>query len=65
MNGDKTMELLEIIGELIKAIDDEIDWFIASFTEKDPKRRLIARTFSNEKRKELKRLAGEAYERFK
>ena len=49
----------------MQAIDDEVDWFIASFSEKDSKRRLIARTFSNEKRKELKRLAREAYERFK
>ncbi len=49
----------------MQAIDNEVDWFIASFTEKDPKRRFIARTFSDEKREELKRLAGEAYERFK
>lgn len=59
------VELLKYIGKFIKLIDDEVDWFIASFTEKDPKRRMIARTFSNEKRKELKRLARGAYERFK
>ena len=59
------VELLKYIGKLINLIDDEIDWFIASFTEKSPKRRLIARALSNEKQKELKKLATEVYERFK
>lgn len=62
---ERKLKLLENIGTLIKAIDDEIDWSIASFQEKDPKRRAIARYFSRKKRKELSRLAREAYERYK
>jgi len=63
-NGRK-LKLLENIGKLVKAIDDEVDWFIASFTEEDPKRRLLARTFFYEKKKEQERLAKEAYVRSK
>ena len=50
---EQKLELLENIGKLIKAIDDEVDWFIASFTEKDPKRRSLARFISEEKEEEL------------
>jgi hypothetical protein len=63
-NGKK-LKLLENIGKLSKAIDDEVDWYIASFTEKDPKRRVLARNFFYEKQKERVQLAKEAYERFK
>lgn len=63
--SERGIELLESIGKSVKAIDDEVDWYIASFTEKDPKRRLLARTFYFEKRKERVQLAKEAYERFK
>lgn len=59
------LRLLEDIGLLTKAIDDEVDWFIASFTEKDPKRRIFARFMSKEKNKELIRLAEEVYEQYK
>lgn len=73
MGRDKGMEsfeeqklrLLENIGKLIKAIDDEVDWFIASFREKDPKRRVLARFMSEEKHEELVCLAKEAHERCK
>ena len=61
---EKKLRLLEDIGRLIKAIDDDVDWFIASFKEKDLKRRAIARYFSKEKQKELARLAKEIYERY-
>jgi len=63
-NGQE-LKLLEDIGKLIKAIDDEVDWFIASFQERDPKRRALARFMSEEKHKELVRLAEEAHERYK
>lgn len=56
--------LLEDIGNFIKAINDDVDWFIASFRENDPKRKAIAKYFSKEKEKELKRLAGEFYEKY-
>lgn len=63
--NERKIKLLEGIGRLVKAIDDEIDWYIASFTEKDSKRRLLARTFFFEKQKERERIAKEEYERFK
>lgn len=62
---EQKLILLENIGKLIKAIDDEVDWFIASFTEKDSKRRALARFMSNKKQEELIQIAKEAYERFK
>ena len=60
--NDKKLELLENIGKLSEAIDDEVDWYIASFTEKDSKRRALARNFFYEKQKERVQLAKEAYE---
>lgn len=63
--NERKIKLLEGIGRLVKVIDDEVDWYIASFTEKDPKRRILARTFFFEKQKERERIAKEEYERFK
>lgn len=59
--NERKLKLLKNIGKLVKAIDDEVDWYIASFTEKDPKRKLLAKTFFIEKQKERERLAKEAY----
>ena len=59
------LELLIEIGKLTKAIDEETDWYTASFREKDPKRRALARNFFYEKQKERVQLAKKAYERFK
>jgi len=63
--SEQKLKLLSEMGKLTKAIDDEIDWYIASFREKDSKRRALARNFFYEKQKERERLAKEAYERFK
>jgi len=63
--NERKLKLLENIEKSVKATNDEIDWFIASFVEKDPKRRALARTIFNQKRREQIRLAKEAYERFK
>ncbi|MFC1727574.1 hypothetical protein ACFL0Y_03555 [Patescibacteria group bacterium] len=57
--------MLQDIGNLIKAIDDDVDWFIASFVEKDPRKRAIARYFADRKQNELAQLAKEVYERHK
>ena len=59
------LKLLDNAGKIVGAIDDEIDWYIASFREKDPKRRALARNFFYEKQKERVQLAKEAYERTK
>lgn len=61
----RTFELLVEIGKLIRAIDNEADWLIISFNEKDQKRRALARILFNQKQKERVQLAKEAYERFK
>ncbi len=58
-------KLLEKIGKLIKAIDDEVDWFLASIEENDPKRRILARFMSDKKREELARLTKEINEQYK
>ncbi|PIS13837.1 hypothetical protein COT65_01945 [Candidatus Shapirobacteria bacterium CG09_land_8_20_14_0_10_47_13] len=63
--NERKLRLLENIGKLIKAIDDEIDWFISSFMEMDPKRRTLARNLFYQKQEERAQLAKEAYERFK
>ena len=63
--NEQKLKLLESIGKLTKAIDDGVDWFIASFQEKDPKKRALARFMSEEKQEELIRLAKEAHERYK
>lgn len=64
-NSYKKLKLLETTEKLSKAIDDEIDWYIASFIQKDPNRRALARSFFFEKQLERLRLAKEAYERSK
>lgn len=58
-------KLLESIWRLQRAIDDELDWFCAYLTEKDPKRRKLAREMFFEKQKERERIAKEEYERCK
>jgi hypothetical protein len=63
--NEMKLKLLEDIEKLIKAINDDIDWFIASFREKDSNRRVIARYFSSKKEKELAQLAKEVYEKYK
>lgn len=63
--NENKLELLSEIGKLIKTIDDEVDWFIASFQEKDPKRRTLARFMSDEKQEESMRLAKEINEQYK
>lgn len=63
--NEQKLSLLENIGRLIKAIDDEVDWFIASFREKDQKRKTLARYISDKKEEELARLVKEIYEQFK
>lgn len=63
--NERKLNLLQSIRRLVGAIDDEVDWYIASFTEKDPKRRILARTFFVEKQKERERIAKEEYERYK
>lgn len=65
INNEKKIKMLQDIGNLIKAIDDDVDWFIASFSEKDPRRRAIARYFSDRKQEELTQLAKEVHERYK
>lgn len=63
--NEKKLELLKSIERLVAAINIEIDWFIASFREKDQKRRRLARNLFYEKRKERMRLAKEAHEQSK
>lgn len=63
--NEQKLKLLESIGKLTGAIDEEVDWLIASFSEKDRKRRLLARIFFVEKQIQRVRLAKEVYEQFK
>lgn len=58
-------QLLQDIERLIKIIDDEIDWFIASFQEKDQKRKDLARFMSNRKQEEVVSLARRIYEQYR
>jgi len=62
--AERKLKLLQSIRDLTKAIDDATDWFIASFREKDPRKKVIARYFADRKEKELARLAKEEYERY-
>ena len=59
------LELLRSINRLCSAIDDEVDWFLVSTSEKDLKRKLFAKNMFIEKQKETKQIAKEEYERFK
>jgi hypothetical protein len=63
--NERKLNLLQNIGKLIRAIDGEVDWYIASFREKDPKRRILARTIFYEKLKEREQLVKEVYVRSK
>jgi hypothetical protein len=63
--NERSLRLSQNIAKFIKAIDDEIDWFITSFREKDPKRRTLARTIFYEKLKERQQLVKEMHEQYK
>jgi len=56
-HDERKLELLENIEKLCCAINDELDWFIASFREKDSKRRRLAREIFLQKQKETVLLA--------
>lgn len=60
----KKLELLKSIDKLVKAIDDEVDWFLVSSNEKDLKRKEFARKMFFEKKKETKSIAKEEYEKY-
>jgi len=62
---EQKLRLIGDVERLLKAINTEIDWFIASFQEKDPKRKALARFMSDKKQEECIRLAKEVYERYK
>jgi hypothetical protein len=59
--NERKLKLLKNIGKLVKAIDDEVDWYIASCTEKSPIRRKLAKEMFHEMEKRLRQLAKEAY----
>lgn len=58
------IELLRSIHRIIAAIDEEIDWYIASFTTKDRKYRLFAKLMFQASQKERQEIAKEEYERY-
>ncbi len=59
------IELLKSIDRLCVAIDNEVDWFLVSSSEKDLKRKSFAKNMFIEKQKETRQIAKEEYERFK
>lgn len=59
------IELLKSIDRLCVAIDNEVDWFLVSSTEKDLKRKSFAKDMFILKQKETRQIAKEEYERFK
>lgn len=63
--NETKLELLKSIERLTKAIDDEVDWFLVSSSEKYLKRKQFAKNMFIEKQKETKQIAKEEYERFK
>ena len=63
--NEMKIELLKSIDRLCKAIDNEVDWFLVSSTEKDLKRKSFAKNMFIEKQKETRQMAKEEYERFK
>lgn len=63
--NERILMLLKDIWRLIKAVNDEVDWYIASISEGDRMRRMVARVISDEKQRELTDLAGEMYEKYK
>ena len=50
---------------LIKAIEDEIDWFIARIQEQDPYKRNLYHTIWLNKRSKLRKIVEEVYENIK
>lgn len=60
--NETKLDLLRSIDKLTHAIDDEIDWFLASSNEKDLKRKAFAKNMFLEKQKETRQLAKEEYE---
>lgn len=62
---DRKLQLLVNIGKVVKSIDDEVDWYIASFSEKETKRKLIARNIYMEKHNERVCLAKEMYGKYR
>ena len=58
-------ELLKSIDRLCTTIDNEVDWFLVSSSEKDLKRKSFAKNMFIEKQKETRQIAKEEYERFK
>lgn len=63
--NEMKIELLKNIDRLCMAIDNEVDWFLVSSSEKDPKRKSFAKNMFIEKQKETRQIAKEEYERFK
>lgn len=63
--NEMKIELLKSIDRLCVAIDNEVDWFLASSNEKDLKRKAFARNMFYEKQKETRRIVKEEHERFK
>lgn len=59
------IDLLKSIDRLCVAIDNEVDWFLVSLSEKDLKRKSFAKNMFIEKQKETRQIAKEEYERFK
>jgi len=59
------ISLIESVSNLCKAIDTEVDWYIASFSQKDKTQREFARMVFEKKCKETALLAKEMYERYK
>lgn len=47
---------------LVKAIENEVDWFIARIQEQDPYKRELYHTIWLSKRSELKKIVEEVYE---
>lgn len=63
--NEMKIELLKSIGRLSTAIDNEVDWFLVSSSEKDLKRKSFAKNMFIEKQKETRQIAKEEHERFK
>jgi len=63
--NEMKIDLLKSIDRLCVAIDNEVDWFLVSLSEKDLKRKSFAKNMFIEKQKETRQIAKEEYERFK
>lgn len=63
--NEMKIELLKSVDRLCMAIDNEVDWFLVSSTEKDLKRKSFAKNMFIEKQKETRQIAKEEHERFK